>query len=263
MIKFIPISDIHCEFAPMDTSVFYQTQDDVLVIAGDFFTAGKWSSLVSHMTPFAEKFKHVIFVLGNHDYWGGSIVTTAGRYKQELSVLPNVHVLERDSIVIDGVAFIGATFWTDFDNHSPFAKWNAQQMMGDYKRIRAGTFSNPYAKKLWAYDIVVEHVNAKVFIEAEVLKQKAAGNKVVVVTHHAPSQQSKMSYISDTDPLNPCYCNNLDYWVETIAPDFWIHGHIHESKCYKIGNTTVIANPRGYDPFELNEEFEPNYLWTV
>lgn len=30
------------------------------------------------------------------------------------------------------------------------------------------------------------------------------------------------------------------------APELWIHGHVHAKQDYRVGDTRVIANPRGY-----------------
>lgn len=262
MVNFIPISDVHCECDPLDVTLFTNPQDTVLVIAGDFYVAGKYPQLLSFVQPLSKMFKHVIYVLGNHDLWGGSLASTHNRYKQELSKLGNVSVLEKDTIVIDGVAFIGATFWTDFDR-SPIAKWDAQLKMRDYKKIRNGPTNEPYKRKLFASDIENEHVSAKIYIEQQIVHHKQLGNKIVVVTHHAPSYQSKSEFVNACDPLNPCYCSNLDRWVDQLSPDFWIHGHIHETRHYQIGATTVLANPRGYSPDDLNDDFNQNWLWSL
>ena len=45
-------------------------------------------------------------------------------------------------------------------------------------------------------------------------------------------------------------------------PRLWIHGHIHDSHDYTIGNTRVIANPRGYID-ELNPNFDPELVIEV
>ena len=51
--------------------------------------------------------------------------------------------------------------------------------------------------------------------------------------------------------------------LEDKAPQYWIHGHVHNSFDYMIGETNVLTNPRGYvgiysaDRPE-NAEFDPN-----
>ena len=42
------------------------------------------------------------------------------------------------------------------------------------------------------------------------------------------------------------YYNQLDDLIMDSNIDCWVHGHVHEQQYYKIGNTKIIANPRGY-----------------
>lgn len=265
MIQFIPISDVHNEFQVLDNSVFYKpdTINTVLVIAGDFFVSKKWNQLQEIIAPLSEMFHAIVYVLGNHDHWGGSFANNVALFKQNLAMFPNVHVLEKESVVFGNVAFIGATMWTDFSKHNPHVMWDAQANMNDYKKIRNGPVSDPYKKRLFPTDVYLDHINAKHFLQEEIQNHKLFGNKVVVITHQAPSSLSRMSTIASYDPLNGCYYSDMEAFVEYNQPDFWIHGHIHESKNYKIGNTRVICNPRGYSPFDLNEEFDPNKLIII
>ena len=61
--------------------------------------------------------------------------------------------------------------------------------------------------------------------------------------------------------INWGYVSDLDEAIEIAAPKHWVHGHTHYSFCYPIGDTTVWANPRGYqhpsDALPENKEFNP------
>ena len=39
----------------------------------------------------------------------------------------------------------------------------------------------------------------------------------------------------------------------------WIHGHVHNNFDYMIGDTRVICNPRGYEMYQENFEFKPDF----
>ncbi len=43
--------------------------------------------------------------------------------------------------------------------------------------------------------------------------------------------------------LNAAFVSDLTPLIEKA--DLWIHGHVHDSFDYEIGDTRVIANPRG------------------
>ena len=57
--------------------------------------------------------KPVLYVLGNHEFYGSSIDGAAAELKR-LCAGTHVHVLDDSEIVIDGVRFLGTTLWTDF-----------------------------------------------------------------------------------------------------------------------------------------------------
>jgi hypothetical protein len=37
---------------------------------------------------------------------------------------------------------------------------------------------------------------------------------------------------------------------------FWFHGHMHDSIDYQVGECRVLCNPRGYNYYQLNPNFE-------
>jgi predicted phosphodiesterase len=55
----------------------------------------------------------------------------------------------------------------------------------------------------------------------------------------------------------------LDELVARSGAALWIHGHTHVSQDYRIGNTRVICNPRGYAGYELNPAFDPRLIIEV
>jgi Icc-related predicted phosphoesterase len=79
-------------------------------------------------------------------------------------------------------------------------------------------------------------------------------SKLAIVTHHAPSSQSLPAQFLN-DPLSPAYASNLEPFIEKCGAACWIHGHIHQRADFTIGNTRVLANPRGY-PTELRHGFD-------
>jgi Icc-related predicted phosphoesterase len=90
------------------------------------------------------------------------------------------------------------------------------------------------------------------------LSQKFDG-PTVVVTHHAPSPRSIAPKFADSE-LNPAFTSNLEPLIEHYQPALWVHGHMHNSSDYKIGQTRVVCNPRGYFPDELNPLFNPDLV---
>jgi Icc-related predicted phosphoesterase len=79
---------------------------------------------------------------------------------------------------------------------------------------------------------------------------------VVIVSHHAPSIQSISPQHRD-DPLGAAFASNLEGFVRWTNAVLWVHGHIHETSDYIIGNTPILCNPLGY-PDERNARFDPH-----
>ena len=49
--------------------------------------------------------------------------------------------------------------------------------------------------------------------------------------------------------------------IEERQPALWVHGHTHDSCDYRVGNTRVICNPRGYE--NENGAFDPGQAVRV
>lgn len=257
-----PFSDLHLDCADMFLPEREGDKDAVCVIAGDLGSIYDNPLLHSRILPFLQRachqFRHVIYVLGNHEHDRGIVQGTIGELNKAIDALYifNLSILEKQSVVVDGVAFIGATMWTSCDNLSPYASfyWGG---MSDYDLIRYGpTEKLPYVRRLRAEDTWDEWNAAKSYIFGEIEKQRALGNKVCVVTHHAPSNRSIHPDYVGTSTLNMFFSSSMDLDIMDMPPDVWIHGHVHQAFDYPIDstgqicNTRVICNPRGYVGFE-------------
>jgi len=54
-----------------------------------------------------------------------------------------------------------------------------------------------------------------------------------------------------------------DFILDNENIKVWVHGHMHDPVDYMIGETRVLANPRGYIPWELGNGFDPNFTFEV
>lgn len=261
-MKIHPISDLHTEF--MRNPFSYQPPEgtDLVVAAGDIGT-GKQG-----MTWLLENFDiPVIYVAGNHEFYGNN--WKVGKHYETLHDMAagtHVHFLQDEEIEINGVLFFGATLWTDYELYGNSSaammvarqgteileqqydgtwKKNRYTGMSDFSAIKTGR-SGEAARKLTSAWVQSAHRVSRVNIDL-FLEKKFNGPKVVV-THHAPSEQSLMAdYRERKDPFNPCYASNLENLIAySEGLSTWIHGHVHEAKDYQIYETRVVCNPRGY-----------------
>jgi Icc-related predicted phosphoesterase len=97
---------------------------------------------------------------------------------------------------------------------------------------------------------------------AEEIEKRRRQQRLVIVTHHAPSARSLDEGYS-RDHLSPAFASALDGLVEASGASLWLHGHTHRSADYVTGGTRVLSNPRGYHPIEPNPAFEPGLVVTI
>lgn len=235
----------------------------VLVLAGDIWRAKKLFKFMgdSYCKELSRRFRYVVFVLGNHDFWDGNIHKLEKRYQDYIKDqdLKNVFLLENSQLIINDHKFLGATLWTDYNGGCPEAMRYAEIHMNDFKYIRQG---NAYIN-LKAHTILDVHRKSKDYLFTNA-KKDHDNQKVVVITHHAPSARSygKVGGNKEKPSGFFCYYSDLDEDIKQSQIDMWIHGHIHTVSNYRIGNTQVLCNPRGYSGLE-ETQFNEGLLFEL
>ena len=199
--------------------------------------------------------KPVIYMPGNHEFYQYDI-TLIDELKAEAA--DNIHVLNDDQVVIDGVRFLGSILWTDFtlfgEADKFFAMQTARQQMMDFSIIQN------HDQRFTPEDAIKLHEASRDWLA--IMLADVFDGKTVVVTHHAPSSRSvHPRYTSNL--LTPAFASNLDNLMNGSRAELWIHGHMHESFDYEIYGTRVICNPRGYSPEALNPDFRPDRIVEI
>lgn len=248
-MKIHVLSDLHREFEAYEPCATALAQADVVVLAGDIDLGAKgveWAQKAFAGKP-------VIYVLGNHEYYRHTYPKLA-RELEAAARGTHVHVLENRSVTLGEVAFHGATLWTDYElfGDPRLAGFECQQRMTDFRKIRR----EPNYSKLRTVDAALIHKRSLLW-----LKDSAAASEAryqVVVTHHAPSMRSVESRFQN-DILTAAYASHLEPVIESLGADLWLHGHLHNSSDYRVGDCRVLCNPRGY-PMERNPGFDSGLL---
>jgi len=232
-VKIHILSDFHSEF---DDFEYIENDSDVVVLAGDINLKERGIAWVLDTI----KNKPVIYVMGNHEYYTSAYPKLLNSIK-DMCKNTNVHVLENDQVKIGDVDFFGCTLWTNFKllGDPRLSGYQCQQVMSDYKKIRL----TPKYSKLRSIDVAAINQRSINWLKSE-LRASDSQSKVVV-THHAPSVKSLPEEFR-TDPVSAAYASNHEDLILEYSPKLWIHGHIHSKSDYKIGNTRIVCNPRGY-----------------
>ena len=105
-MKIALCSDIHLEFGelPIDN----RENADVLILSGDICVATGFlekSTRAFNLKFFkdcSEKFPNVIYIMGNHEHYGGDFQITKDIIEEELEEFKNIHFLEKSSVDLGG-----------------------------------------------------------------------------------------------------------------------------------------------------------------
>lgn len=103
------LSDLHLEFASFEPP---PTEADLIVLAGDThigLRGVEWAARSFTAQP-------ILYLAGNHEFYGQNAPDLVAKLRERGREL-GVTVLSDEEVVIDGIRFLGATLWTDFELH--------------------------------------------------------------------------------------------------------------------------------------------------
>jgi predicted phosphodiesterase len=253
-VKLNILSDLHLSRGAL---ALPQNDADAVILAGDI---ARPAEAMAWAARFA---KPVLYVPGNHEFYGASLAGTVAELKR-LAAGTGIRVLDNDEVVLSGVRFLGTTLWTDFmlfgeGGERVAAMREAQRFMRDFSRIRVDEAAQEPFTPAASAALFADH--------ARWLKARLAephDGPTVVITHHAPSRASIHPRFAGS-LLNACFVSDAQALVEASGARLWIHGHTHDSFDYRIGGTRVLCNPRGYARDGVNENplFDPDRVVEV
>ncbi len=284
-MKITLASDLHLEFSDC-YDLKNENNADVLILGGDIMIAedlhdhphvpsiyeyGSFAELGrkqkrvqtfrDFLTRMSNLFPHVVYVAGNHEFYHGKWVKGIQYLRDECAKFPNVHFLERDSVKIDDVTFIGGTLWTDMNKHDPLTLHAVRDMMNDFRIIKNDEKGYTNLKPA---DTVIRHRETLAYIKTVIAEKH--DEKFVVVGHHSPSHQSvHPQYVHET-LMNGAYHSDLsEFILDHPQIKLWTHGHTHHCFDYMVGETRVVCNPRGYqsDGYGENTGWNPNIILEI
>jgi predicted phosphodiesterase len=245
------LSDLHQEFKPFNVQPLDEDKETVLVLAGDIHVGDAACDFVAEQ---AENFAHVIYVLGNHEYYHHDLHYLAEDIRYVLDDVPNASLLDNDSAVIGDVRFLGTTLWTDMNNADPVSMFQIEKGLNDYYCI------TNRSQIIRAMDTITLFRRNFGWLDTELSLEHHGPN--VVVTHHLPSEKS-ISPLFDKSGLNGAYASNCEKLMYDHDIAYWFHGHTHHSMSYEVEGCKVRCNPFGYAGRDENLHFDPTFRIEV
>lgn len=245
-------SDLHLEMRR--EFKLESTDSNVIVLAGDIALGISGIEFAIEQNKTHEK--PIIYVAGNHEFYGYEYTRLLEEMRGLASQYPDVHLLDNDELQLGSVRFLGATLWTDFIGNGTDSKQinlsvvNAS--LNDHRLISTadGRFT--------AHDACNRHHISRTWLE-ENLAIPFEG-KTVVITHHGPSLLCQHPNF-DYSPIATGFLSDLDNLV--AQADLWLFGHTHANLDTQVGECRLVSNQLGYPHEQLATPFDANLVIEI
>jgi hypothetical protein len=248
-------------------------EGDVLILAGDITLIGALDpeddlydpgAVVRERTlDFLEQCRHgferIFYLIGNHEPYHYDLTRTPNSIRRWLS---GVELLENRAVALTGdVILVGGTLWTDMNKGRDAIPVGSA--MNDFRIIRIADEDDPQGGQTRLFrprDAMAMFEKTK-----RCIAETASANPdktIVVATHHAPSVQGlNVEHTrGSATSIDAAYYSDLHAFIEGLPNiKWWLHGHTHLQKAYRIGQCHVLSNARGYIGHErCADAFDPD-----
>jgi len=244
-------SDIHLEFPNIDKQYpKIPGLAPILVLAGDIGslpTENSTHKLVQFLNVCADTFEVVLYIAGNHEFYG----KTYGYVKQTLSDIcskrENLYFLDDSSYYSKkfNCRFLGSTLWTKIPSERHKAVY---AMLNDYKKVDVIDAETKKVRKLKIEDTDKYFEDGISFFEKEIKNAKENKESVVLISHHAPLRKgtSDPKYAEDKHGIQSAFASDLtDLLADPIIA--FCFGHTHWSTVIDHeSGVKIFANQVGY-----------------
>jgi UDP-2,3-diacylglucosamine pyrophosphatase LpxH len=223
---------LEAHFLPVDK----RDADSILVLAGDI--SSDPAQLVEFLKRVAPRFKRVVYVPGNHEYYRHEMFRWQSAVRPELENIRGLaFALDLpQACEIEGVRFAFCTLWGD-GGDSTGESDAIGEYLNDFRLIR-------YGEAAFTVDCMRARHHEQRLLLGGLLRETRAH---VVVTHHMPSYS--LSHPRFGNVCTGGFAGKCDDMMTgPNAPALWIHGHTHDTFDRRIDDTRIVCNPAGYMP---------------
>ena len=231
MVQIQFISDLHLEaLAEVPPAEHFVTpRAEVLVLVGDIGRIQKLDQIIKLLTELCAQFKLVLYVMGNHEFYRvpGIEPKTVDDLLEEVKVLEtkfsNLHILNRNAVILDGVCIAGCTLFSQATIQIP-------KFIVKIKGFNTQVYNSFFQRDLGYVHNIIEYCQKKKL-------------KLVMVTHYAPLR----AMAKGKDPrYESLYASDLSSLLYKDKVHTWISGHTHVNCDFVTpGGTHVVTNQKG------------------
>ena len=228
---------------------------DVVAFLGDIGNGLQPLEMMKEVME-AKEGRKVIYIIGNHEYYGHELNDMNQKIRDKAKEY-GIIILDDATHEIDGITFIGATLWTDYEVDPTMPTTAAMAVaargINDHRVIRNAKTGTMFSTR----DALTLNEYAKQFVFDEI--EKAGRENCVVLSHHSPTKQGIAPQFEGS-PLNGAFNNDWDDLIKEKGPRIWAYGHTHWDIDLMIGDTRVVSRQLGYPGERVQTkqgEFEP------
>lgn len=265
------LSDLHIGHFNYDNMILsyissnmnkHENSSDVLIVAGDLFVISNILNrdnrplLLSLFFAWcSSNFKKTIIIPGNHEFYDGTDIDEFLRgFNKE--IYPNIHVVCNDTIIIDDVAIVCSTLWSNVYDISDQRIVNT--MMNDCRLIKwkgQNFLSDRFGE---AHDICKSFISSALSLSAA---RGIPSCKTIVATHHCPSILCEQPKYAGGRLSHAFIADDMNDIISTYSPAYWIYGHTHYNIDIDLFDTKIVSNQLGYNSTEaVGFEFDKYFF---
>ena len=252
MTKIHILSDVHNEHKLYEVPESIKENCDLLIFAGDIHAKTKGLDWARDNFPKQQ----LLYISGNHEFYGAEYYSLLNEFREKAKVL-DIHFLENDAVILNGIRFLGCTLWTNYNSSNNLSQQDAMASLNyriaDHHLIRIR--ENDEERKFLTRDAWELHQDSTSWLTTKLFDEKFDG-KTVAVTHHGPSLSCKHEFFGHTE-LSGAFYSSLDNLVKKA--DLWICGHTHSNVNTRIGKCRLLSNQKGY-PNGICDGFDENLV---
>jgi predicted phosphodiesterase len=254
-VKLALLSDLHLDHDQNADEAWLnglkpQPEVDVMVLAGDWFSICRPQETKDLFLMFLDLYNHILVVPGNHEMWRSSIEHAEAAIVEAAGNSGRITLCLRPQYVtIKGQRFFAGTLW--------YRKPGPDQLQHfiDYDYIQG------HDNGTWMFE------QQRLFEEGLYQDQRPFStththnlSDTIVVSHHLPHPRSTPA-IYRGSPADHFFMCDLTQAIYDLKPKLFLHGHTHTPCDYVVGDTRVVAQPRGY-PWEHRKRppYEPKLI---